>query len=237
MIDIGRGYTITADERNVILNYTYLTKAVEKLGHKGGTEKTDTIGFFKTVGQACDYAIKVAIRNGIEKDEIQSLFDYVKEVKALESEISSKVSEWSYLHKTLNAKRSDTKKQQTSEAWKGVRIIGVGNYALLKCPDHPRANTSGYVPEHVIVMESYLGRYLYYKTGDLNSEIVHHIDADRQNNSIKNLQLMKAKDHIAVHAGLTRAGYNKEMSLRKTDTQSAPVAENTTNDGHCTPDE
>lgn len=47
--------------------------------------------------------------------------------------------------------------------------------------------------EHRVVMEKHLGRAL------IKGEIVHHLDGDKHNNSIENLQLMTQSEHIALH--------------------------------------
>lgn len=64
------------------------------------------------------------------------------------------------------------------------RIVSGEGYVLILKPDHPRAYSGKYVPEHILVMEESLGRLL-----DPSIESVHHIDGDRQNNEISNLQL------------------------------------------------
>mgnify|MGYP001575280074 CR=1 FL=1 len=67
-------------------------------------------------------------------------------------------------------------------SWKGGRILR-GEYISIKIPDHPNADSQGYVKEHRLVMEKHLGRIL------LESEVVHHINSDRQDNKIENLML------------------------------------------------
>lgn len=60
-----------------------------------------------------------------------------------------------------------------------------GYLQILK-PNHPYSNKKGYVYEHRLVMEEYIGRYLDPK------EIVHHKDKNRLNNKIENLQLFSS---------------------------------------------
>ena len=66
---------------------------------------------------------------------------------------------------------------------KGV-VVTTDGYILILRPDHPNAYSGKYVPEHILVMEESLGRYL-----DTKTESVHHIDGDKSNNDIGNLQL------------------------------------------------
>ncbi len=59
-------------------------------------------------------------------------------------------------------------------------------YIYLKRRDHPNCGKQGYVAEHRIVMEEYLGRHLTKK------EVVHHINDNREDNRIENLKLFES---------------------------------------------
>ncbi len=60
----------------------------------------------------------------------------------------------------------------------------------------------GRIREHIIVMEKHLKRALKH-TGvrDPTSEVVHHIDGDKTNNKVSNLQVMTQIQHNKCHAG------------------------------------
>jgi hypothetical protein len=87
----------------------------------------------------------------------------------------------------------DTTKQKNGH-WKGGVHFKDG-YKLVRCPDHPNANKSGYVREHRLIMSDFLQRPL------TQTEVVHHKDRNKLNNSIENLELTVRVDHGHIHAG------------------------------------
>lgn len=77
-------------------------------------------------------------------------------------------------------------------AWKGGRMVDKHGYILVLRPEHPQANRHGYCREHRLVMEAVLGRPL------LRSEVVHHKDSNRANNTPENLSLYASNgQHLA----------------------------------------
>ena len=68
-------------------------------------------------------------------------------------------------------------------------------YVFLYLPEHPFCDNKGYMKEHRIIMEDFLGRYL------TKEEVVHHINHIRDDNRIENLMLFPTnKAHSKFHA-------------------------------------
>lgn len=73
---------------------------------------------------------------------------------------------------------------KTNGNWKGGKTIHKSGYVMVRTPGHPRSKSNnGYVFEHIIIMEEYIGRHL------VASENVHHINGIKNDNRIENLEL------------------------------------------------
>ena len=84
--------------------------------------------------------------------------------------------------------------KENNNYWKGGRLKNSNGYVMIHNPEHPASTKTGYVPEHRLIMENKVGRYL---TG---VEVVHHINGIRDDNRIENLKwLPSSKEHIREH--------------------------------------
>jgi hypothetical protein len=76
--------------------------------------------------------------------------------------------------------------------WHGGTHMKDG-YRFIYSPNHPKKNATGYIREHIIIMEEKLGRYLE------DREIVHHINHIKDDNRIENLMIMTPTSHMSMH--------------------------------------
>lgn len=106
----------------------------------------------------------------------------------------------------LRTQRTGPRSGKGHPNWKGGRQVS-GEYIYLHAPDHPHCTGTGYVLEHRLVMEKKLGRYL------KRSEVVHHIDGDRQNNRLSNLIVFQTNGHHLRHE-LSGRKRNEEGKLQ-----------------------
>lgn len=77
--------------------------------------------------------------------------------------------------------------------WKVRKIISKGDYNYVLVPEHPLSTKNGYVLEHRVIVENHLKHLL---TPD---EVVHHINGDRKDNRLENLQVLDHRDHVRLH--------------------------------------
>ena len=128
-------------------------------------------------------------------------------------------------HNSTGRQHSEATRQRLSEAkmgegnpqfgkrppnYKGGRFITTGGYVALLKPEHPYATGPGmaYVLEHRLVVEAHLREtnptsewltevdgVLYLRPG----ACVHHINGDKQDNRVENLEVMFQSEHVRIH--------------------------------------
>lgn len=103
-----------------------------------------------------------------------------------------KVSEYRHIRcHSCNSKFYSAGKKNGN--WKGGMMIDGQGYKYVYNPSHPNAINGRYVYEHRLVMEKHLGRYL--ETG----EEIHHINGDKLDNRIENLDILSKSKHHKKH--------------------------------------
>lgn len=89
---------------------------------------------------------------------------------------------------------SSRRTREQAAGWRsGTSMHGSGYKLILVGKDHPMSTQNGYVLEHRLVMAEHIGRML---TAD---EHVHHINHDRTDNRIENLELLSRGAHSTLH--------------------------------------
>jgi len=92
--------------------------------------------------------------------------------------------------------RTNVARGERHGSWKGGRVVGSQGYIQVKIyrddPFWVMTNTNYYVQEHRLVMARHLGRPL------SPSESVHHINGNRADNRIENLQLRQGQHGAGI---------------------------------------
>jgi hypothetical protein len=91
-------------------------------------------------------------------------------------------------------------KKENHNNWKGGRYQATDDYWMILMPGYYRSNVRGYVPEHVYFYEQH------YKCCILKWGEVHHLDLDKNNNKISNLQGMMDREHTRLHKRINTDG-------------------------------
>lgn len=87
--------------------------------------------------------------------------------------------------------------------WRGGSFVSAG-YRYVYRKTHPNSTKEGYVKEHRVVAEKYLGRFL------KKDEVVHHMNKDTLDNRIDNLEVMTQSNHMKMHV----QGWNRDEKGR-----------------------
>jgi len=117
--------------------------------------------------------------------------------------IATSIKKGDKLSKKHRENISKALRGEKSRNWKGGRYSDKFGYILIKNYIHPFRDKYNYVPEHRLVMEKLIGRYLKPK------ERVHHINSIKFDNRIENLKLFSnSGSHIAYHHQLRREKRN-----------------------------
>jgi hypothetical protein len=90
----------------------------------------------------------------------------------------------------------------------GHKYVTPQGYVAIKVGKHPMAYSDGYILEHRLVMSQHLGRAL------ATDEHIHHIDGNKQNNSIENLQIIENSEHQILHESSCRLNTAEAIEKR-----------------------
>lgn len=91
--------------------------------------------------------------------------------------------------------------------WKGGTIIDKDGYIRTWAPNHPWPR-KGYLHEHIRLMELSIGRRI------MKFECVHHKNHNRQDNALKNLELMRRTKHSHYHRTLDAHSFRRDKGGR-----------------------
>lgn len=92
--------------------------------------------------------------------------------------------------------------------WKGGRKKSAGGYIFIYVPTHPRADSNGYVQEHIIIWEK--AHKIYLPKGS----VVHHLNGARDDNRPENLIALTNRNHSRRELGVLYKKRIKELEAK-----------------------
>ena len=129
-------------------------------------------------------------------DDIATLIEFYPNTKTIDLVPVLHRSKQSIDHKAqrLGLKKTDellfdnrsARRGEKSPTWKGGKTRSRKGYVVLR-------NDGDVIFEHRAVMEEHIGRKL------TEDEVVHHINGDKTDNRLENLQMMTRGEHSTMH--------------------------------------
>lgn len=106
--------------------------------------------------------------------------------------------------------RSNAKKGEKGSNWNGGRGKTAQGYRTVLLPDHHRADSGGYVMEHILVFEQATG--IAVPAGCC----IHHLNGIKDDNRIENLCMMTHSAHTKMHnTGRKHSNHTKHLISEK----------------------
>lgn len=102
--------------------------------------------------------------------------------------------------------RSNAHKGEKGSNWNGGKTTNYKGYRLIHMPEHHRADTRGYVMEHIFVFEKETGITI------PDNCCIHHLNGKKNDNEIENLCMMTKSAHTKLH----HIGAKRSDETRKT---------------------
>lgn len=135
-------------------------------------------------------ALLIEKYNAVSNDELLKLFpgrSYLSIYKKARKLGLYKDKEIEFINRSL------VRKGDNGSKWNGgVRTTSHGYRQIFK-PEHPRADSMGYVMEHIVVFESESGITI------PKNCCIHHLNGNKSDNRIQNLCMMTHGGHTAFH--------------------------------------
>lgn len=164
---------------------------------------------------------------GISKDELEDLFivkrfsisEIAKQLGVSRKLVITRLQWWG-IKASQREKHPRTQRRHLFDKannWKGGVKRPKNGYVRVLYPDHPRASSWGYVPEHRLIWEKHNKKLL------PDGWVIHHLNSIKDDNRIENLEAMPQGKH---HSWLYIQALQKRIQeLEEALIQWSPLAE------------